>query len=704
MSDANQAPHQGEFRGDFTRDTFDPTKHFSRVLMQQGRVQLDADWNEQTSILLHYLRSLTRDLIGPHGGPDDGFKIDQAKDARGALVPADFTIGQGRYYVDGILCENEAPLAFSAQSGAPFPDSASLTSLGDGQSHVVFLDVWERHISSNEDRDLCEVALGGPDTATRAQVIWQVKVPSLSAGDQNTLHDRVASLKAATNDQGKFNAQEKLRAFVQEIQDNLMSLSSAGLRARAQFAQKPQEAGNISPQAQYRGSGNQLYRVEIHNGGAAGEATFKWSRDNGSVVFPILESNATSVKLANLDRDSRSSLKKGDWVEVVDDDLALRRQPGPLLQVADIKTDELTVVLSDSVSRSYDRTSTTHPVLRRWDQSSSDSEPATGALLIREGTGEHDKNWIALENGVQIQFAPANPGNTNTYRTGDYWLIPARVATGDVLWPKQKTPTGEVHTYPTGDPIPAAQAPHGVEHHYAPLWIITVADGKITAPAEQDCRAKFPWLRTPPVPPAPDSPQPESPMEGRWKVVCRRLQSWWKTWGPQLMGKAGAWLSWAASTLERATGRAPTRKAGMGLAAGLGTTLALPLLNRVFDKSIKPLLVSHPWLAALATAVTSSVVSYIARPGQTELSTSVEGELPSPAKSILVKMEGMAPTRKVSMGGVAGVATALIVFGLNRWFPARIPPYLAAFAATAVSFVISHFWPKGKRERVVPAQ
>ena len=38
-------------RGDFSRDTFDPVKHFSRVLQQQGRVQLDADWNEQTAIL-----------------------------------------------------------------------------------------------------------------------------------------------------------------------------------------------------------------------------------------------------------------------------------------------------------------------------------------------------------------------------------------------------------------------------------------------------------------------------------------------------------------------------------------------------------------------------------------------------------------------------------------------------------------------------
>jgi hypothetical protein len=31
--------------GDYSRVRFDPKKHFSGVLMQQGRVQLDADWN-----------------------------------------------------------------------------------------------------------------------------------------------------------------------------------------------------------------------------------------------------------------------------------------------------------------------------------------------------------------------------------------------------------------------------------------------------------------------------------------------------------------------------------------------------------------------------------------------------------------------------------------------------------------------------------
>ncbi len=55
-------------KGDFTRDLFDPTKHYSGVLMQQGRVQLDADWNEQDSIQRYRTEVEARDLIGASGG------------------------------------------------------------------------------------------------------------------------------------------------------------------------------------------------------------------------------------------------------------------------------------------------------------------------------------------------------------------------------------------------------------------------------------------------------------------------------------------------------------------------------------------------------------------------------------------------------------------------------------------------------------
>ena len=55
--------------GDHTRFTFDPLKRYSGVLMQQGRVQLDSDWNEEIDILRRRIRTTTLDILGPLGAP-----------------------------------------------------------------------------------------------------------------------------------------------------------------------------------------------------------------------------------------------------------------------------------------------------------------------------------------------------------------------------------------------------------------------------------------------------------------------------------------------------------------------------------------------------------------------------------------------------------------------------------------------------------
>ena len=63
--------------GDISRSSFNPLKHFSGVRMQQGRVQLDADWNEQVDIATYLSRAAVGDLIGLAGAPssDAGFGI-----------------------------------------------------------------------------------------------------------------------------------------------------------------------------------------------------------------------------------------------------------------------------------------------------------------------------------------------------------------------------------------------------------------------------------------------------------------------------------------------------------------------------------------------------------------------------------------------------------------------------------------------------
>src|SRR5438445_8151946 len=155
-------------KGDFTRDTFNPAKHFSRVLMQQGRVTLDADPNEQTAILLHYVRTLASDLIGPYAAPlaAPGFQIGYDS------VAKELTIGAGRYYVDGILVENDGPASYLKQADFPVPSDDELAKelgLQTGHPFWIYLDVWERHITYVEDDDIRQKALNGPDTCTRAK-------------------------------------------------------------------------------------------------------------------------------------------------------------------------------------------------------------------------------------------------------------------------------------------------------------------------------------------------------------------------------------------------------------------------------------------------------------------------------------------------------------------------------------------------------
>ena len=81
--------------GDYSRKRFDASLDLSGVFMQQGRVQLDADWNELVEILDRRFRAETVDIVGrctvPKQTPD-GFKISLSGDS--------FEIGIGRAYVE----------------------------------------------------------------------------------------------------------------------------------------------------------------------------------------------------------------------------------------------------------------------------------------------------------------------------------------------------------------------------------------------------------------------------------------------------------------------------------------------------------------------------------------------------------------------------------------------------------------------------
>ncbi|MDF0677303.1 MAG: DUF6519 domain-containing protein [Nitrospira sp.] len=469
-------------KGDFSRLTFDKEKQFSRVLMQQGRVQLDADWNEQVAIFLESIRTLTRDVIGPHGGTTDtSFKIEPGEKG--------FLIKKGRYYVQGIGCINDDAQAYDQQKNYPLSESEKIKA----GMYLVYLDVWERHVSVAEDDCIREVALGGAETTSRGQVIWQVKTLRLDDKDA----DHVRSQKRALQCMEKAEAvwprnpqgvQERRKQFaryaLQEVLNKqLRNKSNVQLRSRVKRAYEFASDANREPEFPYRGIENQLYRVEIHRG-TAGEqpgVTFKWSRDNGSFACPIQAMAGLNVTLSYFGTDSRGGLNIDDWVEIVDDRDVLRGVPGVLHQIENIDLRGMDTLITLKANagpeRQYGEKDPYHPVLRRWDHSDRNGELNDGAVLVREK--RTDDAWIELENGIEIQFSSQTNGKATEYRSGDYWLIPARTAKSDIEWPQ--TIDGN------GKSTPAEQEPFGIDHHYAPLAFITSEDdGRICV--EHDCR------------------------------------------------------------------------------------------------------------------------------------------------------------------------------------------------------------------------
>lgn len=458
-------------KGDFSRFTFDPLNHYRSVYMQQGRVQLDADWNEQVDILHHYLELYLRDLLGPasaqresagfeitmvehseseeqashitaeeNGAPasaDDPKTSRQAREQDNGSAAFDLHIGHGRYYVDGVLYENEQDTFFSAQPDYPV---ATFPSVSEEHEHaLVYLDAWQYHITAFEEPALLETALENLDTTTRVQNLWQVKILPLRHHPALADHERVTYREITS---------------LPEWDQLLNRQASRGLLA-------------VRHQSDSVALDNQLYRVEIHN--ARDEsATFKWSRENGSIVFDV--QRIESIKLPEkegspaqltltLGQQGRdiTLLHAGDWVEIVDKTLVLSGRTLPLYQVILAPDAANRQVIVQGPPSAYlealGQQPPNHLLLRRWDHGS--SPHAHGLTTVRKN------EWLNLEHGIQVLFT--GKGN---YQSGDYWLIPARSLTDSIEWPVDEADE------------PLSLPPHGVYHHYCPLALLRRHEGR----------------------------------------------------------------------------------------------------------------------------------------------------------------------------------------------------------------------------------
>lgn len=452
--------------GDYSRHTFDPKKDFSGVLMQQGRVQLDADWNELMGLLDRRVRAETTDIIGECTVPmetPDGFKIEIAG---GAL-----TIGRGRMYVDGLLAENhgKAPLEFdpvlAEQRGTlavpydeqPYlPNAAAVAPApAQGGPHLAFLDVWQREVTYLENSDLIEKAVG-VDTTTRLQTVWQVRVLA-----------NVGAIACDTPD-------DQIPGWPDIIRPSAGRLSTAAVGV----ATDPNPC-IIPPSGGYRGLENRFYRVEIHDGGAAGTATFKWSRDNASIATSVTAIAALDkLTVARVGRDATLRFNVGDWIEIIDDWLEFAQQPGLIRQIKDVDDATQIITLTSALPAGTFPTDgqgktdpARHSRIQRWDQQGEVRDTNNNLLVDLNASGSKGVipapvagTSIVLEDGVQITFDTPAAG---AYRVGDYWNFAARTADASVETLQQAPP-------------------RGIHHHYCRLALVTFPN------PPTDCRNLWP--------------------------------------------------------------------------------------------------------------------------------------------------------------------------------------------------------------------
>ncbi|HEX8449674.1 MAG TPA: DUF6519 domain-containing protein [Allosphingosinicella sp.] len=439
-------------RGDFSRYGFSPRSDATGLNYQQGRLTLDSDSNLAQAIQLHQVRALAEHLIGPFGGVGDSFKLTPLAD-----LPWDVGITPGDYYVAGCHCRNWEPVTWRGTR-----DRKRQPWLGDQPqprpvTHLAYLELWERHVDAAEFEGLREVALGGPATVGLRQMVWTVRLrewPGNPAAGSASLKEKPAL--------------EVLRGWI--------SGSRGMMAARARTPAAPaSDPCLVSPRASYRGTENQLYRIEIYRGGSADKssgqdrATFVWSRDNASIVLPVESVGGTEVKLASAWRDARSDVAAGDHVEISDETVRMGPGAGPIRRVTAYDPDSSIVTLDEPAGPAIEAAES-GLLLRRWDHKRGDPRSGYPPLADDHGLLVVEDEWLTIEDGISIRFAAGAPGHV--YRAGDYWMIQARTDLADIIWPRDDGAEG----------TPRAVPPDGVQVLHAPLAAVTF-DGQGIASA-----------------------------------------------------------------------------------------------------------------------------------------------------------------------------------------------------------------------------
>jgi Family of unknown function (DUF6519) len=437
---------------DRARISYDPSRQWRGVVNQQGRVTLEADWNEAAAIAAEEDRAQLLDVVGVSGTPDDGYAVSAGSNG-------DLTIGHGTLYVGGERMTLDTDLDYASQPD--WVDTADdplwvAPAVPQTPDESVYLLLREQEVGAVEDPALLDVALGGPDTSERLRILQRVVRQSTSqtscSGALGDLEDTWAGLGLT-------------------FDPTTCRLDSAAT-LQVSFQTNVTGPKPCDPVAQggYLGAENQLIRVQIANAGGGDVApSIVWGFDNAYFLYRVevasvdTTGDTTTLTLASAPVDSFHQPAKNQAVEVLraaaqltaDDYIAAESGLVTTVETAyDADTGQVVIATA------LDATTQASPqlYLRVWQ----DTIPLTGGGPLALG-----------DTGLQVSLSTSS----GTYHVGDYWSFAVRPA----------TPTTVSPVYPQRI-LDAPQPPDGPRLWACPLAVVAWSDGsaKIT-----DCRNHF---------------------------------------------------------------------------------------------------------------------------------------------------------------------------------------------------------------------
>ncbi|MCZ8117961.1 MAG: DUF6519 domain-containing protein [Microcystis sp. LE18-22.4A] len=419
-------------------------------------------------------------------------------------------ISHGVAYTGGILCENEADILLTEQLELPHSALPNLESLQG--IYLVYLDVWSRYISSISDPTIREIALGGADTTGRSKIICQVKLLALeNDNNQQQWIEKFQQLARLNRQRGQLKARHDYKipikgnylyrieihnpGFVsgcplfsaeflpilkgQLIEANCFKIIEGNLKLWENqewleiiFKVASSTKEKIVKIQKINSENNQIlltddleypleqifYLRPI--------ATLKWSKENGSITYPIQkietsEKQETSIITIINSPPGTPALQNGDWIEIVDDDYVLANQIKHLCQIqhidGDISSPTTRLTVNPAPPAKFGRNRTKYPFVRRWDQKQMRWNKERNVQLspLKSGVIPLRQGWLEIEDGIEIQFE-----EDAIYQQRDYWWIPARTINNSIEWPVDEQSN------------PKLRNPQGIEHHYMPLALV----------------------------------------------------------------------------------------------------------------------------------------------------------------------------------------------------------------------------------------